>query len=353
VTARSRAADNGRVANPNLGSGAAAGGSAATRTVAAKRSRTERTSYRDFEELEHSGVPRDFEITLIGPERGVWTRTSAILDRSALQIGSECGANVGHGRIPEHMTVFHVALSGLPPICGGARPGRTWITVEGPGSEHIEAVRGPSRWATFAVAPEVLDEACARLRTDEPLYEPGRSRIVRASAKAVQGLRAVFLEAERRILESPADFEDAAFRARLRRDLVDGLAGAVHAGTPVRPTAGTAAPEHQRILIACMRHLGATREHSVTIEELCGAVSCSRRTLTRVFREAFDISPARYLRLRRLNQVRSWLRRADPAPNVTGAATRFGFYELGRFAGDYRRLFGELPSETLRLRLVR
>ncbi len=32
---------------------------------------------------------------------------------------------------------------------------------------------------------------------------------------------------------------------------------------------------------------------------------------------------------------------------VTRAATDTGFNHLGRLAGDYRKLFGETPSETL------
>ena len=36
------------------------------------------------------------------------------------------------------------------------------------------------------------------------------------------------------------------------------------------------------------------------------------------------------------------------ATTVTEIATRWGFYELGRFAVDFRRLFNELPSEVLK-----
>ena len=60
------------------------------------------------------------------------------------------------------------------------------------------------------------------------------------------------------------------------------------------------------------------------------------------------MGPARYLTLKRLTAVRTELRRGDPAAiNVTDTAIKYGFWELGRFAREYRQMFGERPSETL------
>ena len=53
----------------------------------------------------------------------------------------------------------------------------------------------------------------------------------------------------------------------------------------------------------------------------------------------------------RMSQARAHLRRGLPVPgSVKEAALRFGFREAGRFAVDYRRLFGRSPSAALRAR---
>jgi AraC-like DNA-binding protein len=61
------------------------------------------------------------------------------------------------------------------------------------------------------------------------------------------------------------------------------------------------------------------------------------------------MGPKRYLLPRRMHLARRALRQAAPAaPSVTDIATRFGFWQLGRFAVEYQSLFGESPSATLR-----
>jgi AraC family ethanolamine operon transcriptional activator len=95
-------------------------------------------------------------------------------------------------------------------------------------------------------------------------------------------------------------------------------------------------------------YLDAHRAEVPSIPTLCSVAGVSERTLEYAFREHLGVTPVRYLKLRRLNQVRRGLRAPDAATaSVTDIALRAGFYDLGRFAGEYRALFGELPSQTL------
>ena len=85
------------------------------------------------------------------------------------------------------------------------------------------------------------------------------------------------------------------------------------------------------------------------IGDLCQALHVSRRSLHRAFAETLGMGPSHYLTRRRLTAVRTELRGRDAeAITVTDIATKYGFWQLGRFAQQYRQLFGERPSDTLR-----
>lgn len=87
-----------------------------------------------------------------------------------------------------------------------------------------------------------------------------------------------------------------------------------------------------------------------TVRDLCRVANDSERTLQYAFRDRFGIPPKSYLMALRLNGVRRDLRRADPdSTRITDLAIKWGYWHMSQFAADYRRFFGELPSNTINL----
>jgi len=86
----------------------------------------------------------------------------------------------------------------------------------------------------------------------------------------------------------------------------------------------------------------------VTIADLAAVAGVPGRTLFQHFREFKGVSPMRYLRNARFERVRRALLQAEPEEDVTAIAFAWGFTHLGRFAVEYRRRFGERPSDTIR-----
>jgi AraC family ethanolamine operon transcriptional activator len=80
----------------------------------------------------------------------------------------------------------------------------------------------------------------------------------------------------------------------------------------------------------------------------------TERSLQRGFQDVVGTTPKAYIQAQRLTNVRRQLRGADPSrTRVADVANEWGFWHLGQFAADYRRHFGERPSETLRRRRLR
>ena len=83
-------------------------------------------------------------------------------------------------------------------------------------------------------------------------------------------------------------------------------------------------------------------------DDLQQALGVPMRTLHNAFVAVHGMSVHRYLRLRRLHLARAALRAGNGSvSHVKIAALSHGFWHLGRFAQEYRDLFGELPSQTM------
>jgi AraC family ethanolamine operon transcriptional activator len=107
--------------------------------------------------------------------------------------------------------------------------------------------------------------------------------------------------------------------------------------------------KRDRALRRAKAYLSEHAQEPLTVRDLCRVTEVSERTLRYAFLEQFGVSPKSYLQAIRFNGVRRQLRNADPsAATIADVANHWGFWHMGQFAADYRRLFGELPSETLR-----
>jgi AraC-like DNA-binding protein len=91
-------------------------------------------------------------------------------------------------------------------------------------------------------------------------------------------------------------------------------------------------------------HLG----EAITLASLAEVAGISGSALEKAFRRHRGESPMKMLRRIRLERARESLRSAPSDATVTRIATAFGFTHLGRFSVEYRKRFGESPSDTLR-----
>jgi len=99
-----------------------------------------------------------------------------------------------------------------------------------------------------------------------------------------------------------------------------------------------------------LRALRWLREHlseTIELDVLADAAGVRPRTLETHFRIFLGTTPLGWARRMRLALARQEFIRRGQRTTVTAVALNSGFTQLGRFAAEYRRAFGELPSATV------
>jgi AraC family ethanolamine operon transcriptional activator len=105
----------------------------------------------------------------------------------------------------------------------------------------------------------------------------------------------------------------------------------------------------ERVIARALELIRAHDGQPLFTSDLCRAAGVSERTLRNTFNEYFGVGPIRLLKMRQLREIRAALLAADPAhETVASIAGRLGVWDFSLFARNYKRLFGESPSQTLR-----
>jgi len=237
---------------------------------------------------------------------------------------------------PRSYVVFTAAATEAASWCGIPLERESILALQ---RDWEITTRGPLDASSFAVERGSLERVEARLDGGDSAPRPTENYLL-ASASAV-------LLRERVV----SALEATALPPAARHVLVGEF---LHLAATLRRVAEpkTARLESWSRRRAAVRrveeYLDAHERELPSLAELCAVAATSERTLEYAFREQLGVTPLRYLRLRRLNRVASELRSAAcETTQVTEVAMRWGFWQLGRFAAQYRALFDEQPSETL------
>jgi AraC-like DNA-binding protein len=200
-------------------------------------------------------------------------------------------------------------------------------------------------WSVIAIDPGQL-ERYGRALTGKRVTPPLEGRLLRPSRRDAARLRRLHAQVCRLAETKSKMLSHSEVARAIEQDLMHALVTCLT--TARARTDGFAGRHHANIMVRFEEILGENLSHPPSMSELCERVGVSERTLRSCCAETLGMSPIRYVLLRRLREVHSALRDADPdRVNVAEVAHRFGFAQLRRFAGAYRAIFGETPSTTL------
>ncbi len=86
-----------------------------------------------------------------------------------------------------------------------------------------------------------------------------------------------------------------------------------------------------------------------TIADMVDDLHISKRTIQHGFKHYLGFTPKEYQQYIRLNGIRNTiLSMKDPHIPLSEIASKYNYFHLGHFSTEYKKFFGESPSETLR-----
>lgn len=162
-------------------------------------------------------------------------------------------------------------------------------------------------------------------------------------------LRGLLARIEHSLWHSPEMFTGPLIRRQVERELLATFLAALRSAcADLAPPPTHRIDSRHRRLRQAREYLAAHAHEPIYLDDLCTTLGLSNRGLQNLFQDLLGVSPLTYLRHQRLHGARRALLQAAPASGaVKFAAREWGFLHQGRFAQDYRTLFGEGPVETL------
>ena len=255
--------------------------------------------------------------------------------------------------LPRVLHVAHVHrrasisfLTGPRQLWGSTELHPADLTLHNLDQDHFHQSFGLASSAFMSLPVEDLVSAGATMIGCD-LTPPKDALTFRPAPPAMEKLRRLHAAAGDLAEQAPEIIANPDAARGLEQALIDAVVNCLAYGERREPS--LAQGQHAIVMRRFHRVVEENVEEPLYVPEVCKAIRVSSRTLQACCQEHLGMGPKRYLVLRRMGLARQALRQATPeVGSVTDIATRYGFWQLGRFAVEYQSLFGEAPSATLR-----
>jgi AraC family transcriptional regulator, ethanolamine operon transcriptional activator len=288
--------------------------------------------------------PRAFEGNLL--TYAVSDRVSFFVERTNVSIRKRFSVSPGHLRLGFVTNERHHCCGNgkiLPGDAVSANFPTTSLDLHFP--ETYKEYEGS--WITLDLN-SVIQVGVGEVTRD--LNQPDRFQV---SGRPVNMLRNVIGTARKELFAPESKPVSPRIAAAFEKTLLSMAGWIVTAALDVGEQGGRISPAHRaRCFRRACEVIDARLGDDLTMQELCSFVGASRRSLENIFLETLGVSPYQYVRMIRLNLIRKELLAAENQRVPIGdIAAKYGIWHLSRFAYDYKRVFGHLPSQGRRLAL--
>jgi AraC family ethanolamine operon transcriptional activator len=308
----------------------------------------------DFDAFAASVRDVDSKMLLRNPQRRTWSIDSVEVNGIDLQIGRLGSGNIAQGQLRADGFMLYLPLTaGIQYTANGNLLEKHSCAILEPGGEFCISTKIEHDWCAVFIPHKILkrvdenfDSFLDSIKKTCRVSAPDRQ-----SANQLQSIVGQLMNAA----ATYSEFESTPAATNAAANLLKVASGFVGLQSTEQLN-GNGRPKISRdqIIRNAMEVIEQNARAPVALGDLTAAANVSERTLRTAFQEYFGMGPVRYLMLNQLHRVHLALKLADREEFTVGQVLMdHGEYAFSRFASRHKRLYGELPSETLQKRRIR
>lgn len=282
-----------------------------------------------------------WQAQIVEKDRGPFVSDVLLLQAGPLQMSYSFSSKslITMGDTPVGAGHFVVQLSDMPSFFSyGNEVSSQEVAMSN--SELNDVSPAGFRAVDICVRQDCLDELSERWECDSLLHSSRKGGVFRPDPAALSSLKGVLIRTFAHVRENP----DPSLFHLAREEVMSSLGECFSSACP--STVLNVGSKRHTLKLA-MEFIRSSDLGYVTVPDVADAASVSERTLQYAFKQQLGMTPKKFIKRYHLHCLHRDLRR-NKSDNVTTLALKWGFWHMGQLGVDYKRLFGELPSRTLR-----